>query len=121
MKNKDEIEQILISETSIDDLIKRKIEEEFKTELENSKHTPVTRIETDISKVPAKLIFSKDAVYKVFNRNTKVQTYINGIQAEALTGMQTGVREKMLKGKQSAFTTSDAYVKFERIKLNVPT
>ena len=120
MKNKDEIEQMLISETSIDELIKRKIEEEFKTELENSDRRPQIKIETDISKVPPNLIFSKDAVYKVFNRKTKVQTFINGMQAEAMTGMQTGVREKMLKGGQSAFTTDDAYVKFERIKLNVP-
>ncbi len=36
MKSKDEIEQILISETSIDELIKKKIEQEFKTELEKS-------------------------------------------------------------------------------------
>ncbi len=119
MKNKDEIEQILISETSIDELIKRKIEEEFKTEFEQSKILPLTKIETNIANVPKSLIFSKQSVYKLFNRNTKTQTYINGIQAEALIGMQNSIREKMLNGEQSTFTTDDAYVKFERITLNV--
>lgn len=119
MKSKDEIEQILISETSIDELIKKKIEQEFKTELEKSKHPPVTKVETELSKVPKHLIFSKDAVYKVFNRKTKVQTYVNGIQAESMLGLQNNVREKILHGEQSAFTTDDAYVKFERIILNV--
>lgn len=120
MKDKEDIEQILISETSIDELIKRKIEEEFITELEKSKHMPETKTETELAKVPKKLIFSKDAIYKVFNRITKSQTYINGVQAEALVGMQNNVREKMLKGEQSTFTTDDAYVKFERITYNVP-
>lgn len=119
MKDKEDIEKILISDTSIDELIKRKIEEEFKTELEKSKHIQKTRIETDLAKVPQNLIFSKDAVYKVFNRNTKAQTCINGVQAEALVGMQNSVREKLLNAEQSAFTTDDAYVKFERIILNV--
>jgi len=53
-------------------------------------------------------------VYKYFNRNTKCESFINGIQAEALIGLQNNIREKMLKGELNAFTTDDAYIKFDK-------
>lgn len=120
MKDKEEdIEQILLSNASLDELIKMKIEKEFKSELEKSKLKPQKKTITDISKVPRNKIFSKEAVYRLFNRNTKAETFINGIQAEALLGIQNSVREKIIKGELSAFTTEDAYVKFEKTDVEI--
>lgn len=116
MKNKDK-EEMLLTGASLEELIKMKIEKEFMEDLKRSKQKPKKKVYTDIKKVPQNKIFSKEAVYKYFNRNTKCETNINGIQAEALIGVENQIREKMLKGELSAFTTDDAYIKFERIEL----
>lgn len=114
MKNNEkEIEQKLLNEISLDELIKRKMEEEIKQEFEISKNKPQKSFLKDISKIPPHLVFSKQAVYKIFNRLNKTQTFINGIQAEAMTGLQTSIRDKIKTGQIDAFSTEDAYVKFE--------
>jgi len=114
MKNKD-VEEMLLSGASLDELIKMKIEQEFMQDMQKTKEKAIPKKYTDIKKVPKDKIFSKDAVYKFFNRNTKCETYINGVQAEALIGVQNSVREKMLKGELSAFTTDNAYIKFDSV------
>lgn len=114
MKNKDNIEEMLLNNASLEELIKMKIEKEFMSELKKSKEKPVRKIYKDISEVPQDIIFSQKAIYRYYNRNSKCETFINGVQAEALIGIQNNIREKMLKGELSAFTTEDAYVKFEK-------
>ena len=73
---------------------------------------------TKISEVPKDYIFSKDAVFKYYNRHNKLETYINGIQADALLGLQNNIRVKILNGELSTFSTDDAYVKFEKVCVN---
>lgn len=120
MKEKEEdIEQILLTNASLDDLIKMKIEKEFKTALNNANKKHKRKTITDISKVPQNLIFSKYSVFRVFNRKNKSETFVNGVQAEAMLGIQNSIREKMLKGEIGAFTTDDAYVKFEKIDVEI--
>lgn len=118
-EKKEDIEQMLLNNMSLDELIKMKIEKEFKSEIAKVKKVPVRKVITDISKVPQNRIFSKDAVYRLFNRNTKTETFINGLQAESLLGIQNTVREKIYRGELGAFTTDDAYVKFEKINVEV--
>mgnify|MGYP001805961041 CR=1 FL=1 len=115
-KDENELEQRLLSQSSLDDLIKMKMEEELKAEFKKSKEKPQKETITDISKVPTNLVFSKQAVYKMFNRKNKTETYLNGLQAEAMLGLQTAIREKIKSGKMDAFSTEDAYVKFEKIE-----
>lgn len=112
---KDE-EQLLLGK-SLDDLIKMKIEQEFMQDLRISKEKPKKKVVFELKDLPKEKIFSKDSVYRYFNRNTKCETFINGIQAEALIGTQNQIREKMSKGELSAFTTDDAYIKFEKAEL----
>lgn len=114
MKNNDAEEMLLGA--SLDELIKMKIEQEFMEDLKKSKEKPKPKIYTDIKNIPQEKIFSKDAVFKYFNRNTKCETCINGIQAEALLGTQNSIREKILKGELNAFTTNDAYIKFDKVE-----
>ncbi|HNW26656.1 MAG TPA: hypothetical protein PLG15_00140 [Candidatus Gastranaerophilaceae bacterium] len=116
-KEEKEIEQKLLSEVSLDELIKKKMEEEIKHEFEISKQKPQKNLITDITKVPPHLIFSKAAIYKIFNRLNKTQTFINGIQAEAMLGLQNSLRDKIRLGQIDAFSTQDAYVKFEGVEM----
>lgn len=122
MANKSQnIEEMLLTGASLDDLIRMKIEAEFKSEIENAQKEKISnnkKIYTEIKDVPKELIFSKLAIYKLFNRTTKQETFINGVQAEALIGLQNNVREKFLNGEMSAFSTDEAYVKFEKVCVN---
>ena len=115
-KDENDIEQMLLKQKSLDDLIKIKMEEEIKAEFNRKKEKPSKKIIKEIAQVPKDLIFSKQAVYKVFNRTNKVETYINGFQAEAMLGLQNNVRAKIKAGEMDAFSTSNAYVKFEYIE-----
>ena len=122
MKNKDEdIEEMLLGSASLDDLIRMKIESEFQDEMKKAQAKILNRerkIYTKISEVPKDYIFSKDAVFKYYNRHNKLETYINGIQADALLGLQNNTRVKILNGELSTFSTDDAYVKFEKVCVN---
>lgn len=121
MKEKDkndDIEEMLLSNSSLDDLIRMKIEAEFSEEMKRAKELNAKKekkVFTKISDVPKEYIFSKKSVFKFYNRNTKLETYINGLQAEALLGLQTNIRNKILNGEMSTFSTDDAYVKFENV------
>ena len=115
MKNKDnDVEKMLLEGASLEDLIKMKIETEFCKQAEKLKQKKEKVTYTDIAKVPRKYIFSKTSVFKVFNKNSKCESFINGVQAEALLGTQYSVREQILNGVLAAFVTEDAYVKFEK-------
>lgn len=116
-KNEECLEQRLLNNASLDELIRMKMEEEINAEFEKSKEKPEKKILSKISEVPTDLIFSKKAVYKVFNRVNKVQTYINGLQAESMLGLQSAVRNKIKMGLMEAFSTDTSYVKFEEIEL----
>lgn len=113
---KNDFEERLLGNASLDELIKMKMEEEIKTEFQKSNQKTQKMIIKDISKVPSDLIFSKSAVYKMFNRVNKSETYLNGIQAEAMIGLQSNIREKIKDGKMDAFSTENAYVKFEGVE-----
>lgn len=115
-KDENEIEQRLLSHASLDELIKMKMEEELSAKFEEAKKEQIKKVIKDISKVPADLIFSKYSVYKVFNRLNRTETYINGLQAEAMIGLQNSVRQKIKSGQLDVFSTPDAYVKFEQVE-----
>lgn len=116
MSKKDQqndLEQRLLSNASLDELIKIKMEEEMNAEFKKIKKNSKKELITEISKVPKALIFSKKAIYRVFNRIHKTETYINGLQAESMLGLQHAIKAKLVAGEISAFSTEDVYVKFE--------
>lgn len=116
-KQINDYEQRLLSHASLDELIKMKMEQELQAELDKLKDTPKKQVITDIAKVPKELIFSKQAVFKIFNRINKTETYLNGLQAEAMLGVQNAVREKIRSGQLDVFSTDNAYVKFDQIEI----
>ena len=116
IKNSDK-EKMLLTGKTIEELIQMKIKEEYKA-IFNLPPVKFQKI-NDITKVPKEVIFSKDAVFKVFNKNTRCESLINGIQAEALLGMQDEEREALLAGRIKAFVTDNAYVEFFYAKTRV--
>ena len=110
-----DMEQVLLSNTSLDELIKMKIEQEFKKPRKPQKSAPKTI--SVLKDVPKEKIFTKDAVFRVYNRKNGTETFINGIQADAMIGAQDSVREQILNKTLSAFSTDDAYIKFEKAKI----
>lgn len=117
MKNKkNEFEERLLSNASLDELIKIKMDQELSKEIEASQKKVKKQIIKNIKDVPKDKIFSKETVYKIFNRKTRSESYINGIQAESLIGLQNSVRENIRKGLMDAFSTDSALIRFEYCK-----
>ncbi len=114
-----DMEQVLLNNASLDELIKMKIEKEFKSNLAKQKQKKATKVIFDLKMVPKDMIFTKKSVFRVYNRINKTESLINGMQADAMIGIQSGVREKFLAGELTAFSTDDAYVKFEKVILYV--
>jgi len=110
-----DMEQVLLNNASLDELIKMKIEEEFKSNSKQQKQKANKQIITNLNEAPKDLIFSKNSVFRVYNRINKTESLINGIQADAMIGIQSGIREKFLDGSLTAFSTDDAFVKFEKV------
>lgn len=118
MKKTGEIaEEILMKNKSLDELIKMKMQEELKNAFNNRVGNNSRVLITDIKNVPDGKIFTKKATFKVFNKDTKIETLINGLQAEALIGMQDEVREKFRRKETDIFSTDNLFVKFESIEL----
>ena len=115
MKNLTDVEKMLLDNASIDELIKLKMEQSLREEL-NKKPTK-NKIVTDIKDAPQNLIFSKKSVFKLFNKETKTETFINGIQAEGLLGLQNNIREKIKNKELDSFSTENTYIKFHSIKI----
>jgi hypothetical protein len=116
-KELNDAEERLLNHKSLDELIKLKMEEEMQAEIAKSKLPPEKKILTQISDVPQNMIFSRQSVFKVFNRKNKTETFINGVQAEAMLGVQTLVKEKIKTGITDTFSTENLYVKFEKIEM----
>lgn len=117
MKNNDKIEEMLLTGKSLDELIRLKMQQELEDEISSAHKMHEKYVEVDISKVPKELIFSKKSVFKVFNKTLKTESYITGLQADGLLGLQNPIRTQILSGELAVFMTDDAFVKFEKIEL----
>jgi len=108
--NNSDMEKMLLTGKSLDELIQIKIQEEYKA-IRESKPVELQKV-NEISKLSENEIFSKNAVFKVFNKNTRCESFINGVQAEAMLGMQEDARKSIISGKIDAFVANDCYVEF---------
>jgi len=114
MNNKKQIiEDALLSGKSLDELIKLRMKEEIKSAFQKVSVKFENKRITDIKSVPKKYIFSKNAVYKKFNKRNNTISFINGIQAEGMLGLDENSREKLINGEIDVFSTDSAFVKFE--------
>ena len=111
MKNIDK-EQALLSEIPLGELIEKKIAAEIQEEVKKNK----LKIEavSDFSALNRKEVFSKYTLWTVFNRNSKCQSILNGIQVESLLGLDVATRTRLLNREIDCFLTDEYYVKFLR-------
>lgn len=77
-KNENIEQELLGNKVDLEAVYQKAIEEEIKAARQEKRMAKIT----DLSKVPANKKFSRNAVYKVFNRKQKTETFINGEQAE---------------------------------------
>ena len=115
--NNSDMEKMLLTGKSLDELIQMKIQEDY-TSIRNIPPKKIQKIE-DISKLSKEIIFSKSSVFKVFNKSTRMESFMNGVQAEALLGLQDNLRDSLVSGKIRAFVSGDSYVEFMYAKTAV--
>ncbi len=115
MKKQDkEIEQILLNDENYEKFIHQKAEQEFTKILEENKEQGQEF--TEISQVPKKMLFSKNATFVVINKSSKTKSFVNGMQAEGFLNGDNFAREKLLSGKTDSFVSGDNFVKFYKLK-----
>lgn len=112
-RKKQIIETALLSGKSIDELIKIKMREEIKNTFEKANKTPQKVKIFDIKEIPTQILFSKNTVFKKYNKQNDTLSYINGIQAESMLGLDELSRKKLLSGEIEVFSTENSFVKFE--------
>ncbi len=116
-QNKNLVEESLLTGKSLDELIRIRMNEKVQEAFSQIKKTKLTEKITDIKKIPAKILFSKKAVFKKYNKLNDSLSFINGIQAESLIGMEDNIREKLKNGEIDVFSTDDAFIKFEYVEI----
>ena len=117
MKEDKKIEQLLLNDSTYEDLVNSKLEKEFIEEIEKGNSCKKKEVITDIKSAPKELLFSKSATYLVMNKNNRTKSYVNGIQAEGFLGDQNITREKFLSAQTDFFISGDNYIKFLKVKL----
>lgn len=111
--NNTDKEQMLLTGKSLDELINLKIQQEYEESRKKAQESKQIKKFTQINETPQNLIFSKNAVFKVFNKKTAAESLINGIQAEGLLGLQEQTKNALLQGKIKTFISGDLFVEFD--------
>ena len=117
MKKNTDIEKILLNDAEYTQMVKAKIEQDFKQELNSVKKANSNYYVTDIKDAPKDKLFSKFAIYEVLNKNSKTKSYINGIQAEGYLATNTNDRNNLLSGESDSFVSGNYYIKFVKVKV----
>ena len=69
---------------------------------------------TDFSQLPEALVFSENAYYKLFNRETKTEFFINGRVLEGKIGLDSTLYEQVKSRTVKAFAIGNQIVAFYR-------
>lgn len=117
MQDYDETESLLIGANSLNKAIKADIEAQIALEKGDSTAPRKTSTVKKLSKLDKTDIFSSRSVWKVFNRKTKQESDINGLQAESYVGMNVSLRERILSGELDSFLTGEYFVKFDHAEV----
>lgn len=101
-----------LKNSDIDKLLEQKIENEIKQEIEEAAKVKEIKYIKEFSGIPREKIFSNAATYKIFNRKTKKESFINGSQAESLVGLNPVLRNDLESASVDNFTVNEYYVRF---------
>ena len=95
--------------------VKRLLDEiEREERLKNEQLNLQTEVITDFAALPENLVFSELAHYKLFNRDTKAEFFINGKVLEGKIGMNFSLYEQVKKRSVKAFAIGNQIVAFYR-------
>ena len=117
MKENKEIEKILLNDSAFENMVKAKVENDFKQELVNAKTLKLVEYITEIKDVPKSRLFTKYATFEVINKASKTKSYINGVQAEGFLASNTVDRAKLLNGESDSFVCGNSFIKFVKVKI----
>lgn len=101
-----------LKDADIEKLIERKIENEIKSEIDEANKNREVILVKELNQVPKGKTFSLNSTYKVFNRKTKKESFINGAQADSLLGLNQSVRDDIESGYVDNFTVNEYYIRF---------
>lgn len=117
MKQNKDIEQILLDNSTFEQTVKTKFEQDFNKELEIAKTSKKKSYINDIKEAPKEKLFTKYSTFEVINKSSKTKSYINGLQAEGYLGTNTTDRTKLLVGETKSFVAGNLYIKFVKVRI----
>lgn len=112
MPKNNDIEEILLTDMPLNELIKKKISQEMDEEIKKSKIKSQKSLIVVFSDLPQDKTFAKSTVYTVFNRKTRQESFVNGLQVESILGTDFNTLNKLKSKETDCFLTDDYYVKF---------
>lgn len=111
MKDSD-IEKILLGSKDSKELIAKKIRAEIEAEMAENKKPKMKKIITDITQAPKPAIFSASSVWSIYNRDTRQENLLTGLQAENYLSLDFLTKTDILKGETDCFLTDNYFLKF---------
>ena len=112
MPKNNDIEEILLSDLPLDELIKQKIAREMDDEIAKSKQKSEKKLVKSFLELQKDKTFDKSTIYTVFNRLTKQESFVNGLQVESILGTDYNTMNKLINKQIECFLTDEYYVKF---------
>ena len=70
------------------------------------------KIITDITQAPKTAIFSASSVWSIYNRETRQENLLTGLQAENYLSLDFLTKTDILKGETDCFLTDNYFLKF---------
>ena len=103
------------SDEAIQDKILAELERE-KAQIAAEKEQKTITIE-NFAELPEALIFSDKAVYTLFNRDNKLEFFINGCEVERRIGQDEQLYNKLKNRAIKAFCVDNSVIKFSHAKI----
>ena len=96
----------------IENDLKHKVHKEIQ-EAKNKKISPPQN--TDFKNLSEKEMFSKNTLWKVFNRRNYTNSLINGIQAESYLAEKESTRQDLIAHKIDCFLANHLFIEFYKM------
>lgn len=66
----------------------------------------------NFNRLSYKDLFSANTLYEILDRTTRERSFINGVQAEGLVGLNHDIRYNLVNKRSDSFTAWGYFVKF---------
>ncbi len=118
MNNKGNVDDIIrCTSSSFDEMMMQKFAAEAQNELQEQKNKKKDCVIENFMELPKDLIFSVKSVYKLFNRITKTESLINGLQFESYIANNQSLKQKLIEKKIDCYASENYFIKFYKASL----